>query len=212
MEPEDIDELLENGRYKHLSEETLVAYRDNQLDKIRVALADAHLKLCLICERKLAFLREEAEAVANYVITDEDRAAVQETVRRLKEENKAPASWKIKIERLRANINSFLDKWMLVFAPEPVLGNEDGDAFRYESEDDSLTVWARLKEDDASLEVYFSSPDLALEGARLRFRLGPFQTEVTLEHEEESKVVVATIRIPRRERPKKMTDIEIEII
>ena len=56
MEPEDIDQLLESGRYKHLAEETLVSYRDNQLDKIRVALADAHLRLCLICKQRLVFL------------------------------------------------------------------------------------------------------------------------------------------------------------
>jgi hypothetical protein len=211
MVPDDIDELIDDAKYKHLPKETLVSYRDSQLDPIQVALADAHLRRCLICKERLNFLMERAE-VENRM-GEAERTAIEQSIRRVKAEMDAPSPIFAGIQGLKTNLNSFLDAWMLLFAQEATLGTEDDeDVIRYESEDDALTVWARLNEDDASLEVYFSSPDLALEGSRVRFRLGPFQTEVTLEREEDSKVVAATIRIPRRERPKKMTDIEIEII
>lgn len=209
MKP-DIDQLLESGRYKHLSEETLVSYRDNQLDTIRVALADAHLRLCLICEQRLAFLKEEAEAVADYVITDEDRAAVLRTVREMKAESKALGLISTEIQRLTAHIKDMLTAWSVVFSHQ-ARGVKDGDeVFRHESKDGLFTVWVML-EMDASLTVHFSSPELAWEGAQLRFRLGRFEKEVTLQREEDSRVA-ARIEIPRPERARKMTDISLEVV
>src|SRR5205085_8894483 len=189
MKPEDIDQLLESGRYKHLSEETLVSYRDNQLDRIRVALADAHLRLCLICQERLAFLKEEAEAVANYVITEEDRAAIQQTVRDLEAETNAPGLVSTEIQRLTAYIRDMLVAWSVVFSQPAMRGFKDGDeVFRFENEKGLLTVWVML-ETDASLTFHFSSPELAWEGAQLRFRLGRFNKEVTLQREGDSRVV-----------------------
>lgn len=209
MEPEDIDQLLESGRYKHLSEETLVSYRDNQLDKIRVALADAHLRLCLICEQRLAFLKEEAEAVANYVITEEDRAAIQQTVREMKAESNAPGLISTEIQRLTSYINDLLHAWIVPFSKAAVRGSGDGDEiWRYESEDGMLTAWAVL-EKNASLTVHFSSPELDWEGARILFRLGPFSKEVALQRKDSG--VAAKIEIPRRERAKNMADISIKV-
>lgn len=210
MKPKDIDQLLESGRYKHLSEETLVSYRDNQLDRIRAALADAHLRLCLICQERLAFLKEEAEAVANYVITEEDRAAIQQTVRDLKAETNAPGLVSTEIQRLTAYIRDMLVAWIVPFSEEMRGGGDGDEIWRYESEDGMLTAWAVL-EKNASLTVHFSSPELTWEGVQLRFRLGPFSKEITLQREGDSRVV-ATIKIPRRERARKMNDISIEIL
>jgi hypothetical protein len=211
MKPEDIDQLLESGRYKHLSEETLVSYRDNQLDKIRVALADAHLRLCLICNDRLDFLKEEAEAVANYVITEEDRAAIQQTVRDMKAESNAPVLISTEIQRLTAYIKDMLTAWSVVFSQPAMRGVKDGDeVFRHESKDGLFTVRVML-ETDASLTFHFSSPELAWDGAQLRFRLGRFDKKVTLQREEDSRVA-ARIEIPRRERARKMNDISLEIV
>lgn len=211
MKPEDIDQLLESGRYKHLSEETLVSYRDNQLDTIRVALADAHLRLCLICDEKLAFLKGEAEAVADYVITEEDRAAVQQTAREMKAESKALGLISTEIQRLTAYIKDMLTAWSVVFSQQAMRGVKDGDeVFRYESKDGLFTVRVML-ETDASLTFHFSSPELAWDGAQLRFRLGRFEKEVTLQHEEGSRVA-ARIEIPRRERARKMNDLSLEVV
>src|ERR1044072_8719125 len=146
MAPEDTDQLLEGGKYKHLSEETLVSYRDSQLDKIRTAMADAHLRLCLICQGRLAFAREKAELQA---MSEASRAAIQRSI-------------------------------------------------------------SKLKTEDASLVVHFSSPELSWEGARIRFKIGPFNEEVALR--KEGSEVVAEIKIPRRERPRNLADISIEIL
>ncbi|MFL6414559.1 MAG: hypothetical protein ACJ74Y_02675, partial [Bryobacteraceae bacterium] len=50
------------------------------------------------------------------------------------------------------------------------------------------------------------------DGAQLRFRLGRFEKEVTLQREEDSRRVAARIEIPRRKRARKMTDISLEVV
>ena len=80
MEPKDIEQFLENAKYSHLSDATLVSYRDGQLNETGLAMADAHLNLCLVCERRLTFLKEEQEALGNYAVTSTDRALIQESI------------------------------------------------------------------------------------------------------------------------------------
>ena len=211
MGPEDIEQLLESAKFSHLSEATLVSYRDNQLDKIGRALADAHLRLCHVCERRLTFLKEEAEALESYVLTEEDRASIAESTRKLKPERRATDHISTQRERLAAYINELVTAWTILFSKPAMRGAGDGDeVWRYESKDGLLTAWAIL-ESDASLTVHFSSPELAWEGARIRFRLGPFSKEVTLQREGDS-ALAAKIEIPRRKRAKKMADISIEIV
>ncbi|HEY6806986.1 MAG TPA: hypothetical protein VI306_25640 [Pyrinomonadaceae bacterium] len=87
MGSEDSEQLLEEARFKHLSETTLISYKNDQLDEVALALADAHLKLCLICERRLCFLKKEAEALDSYEPSESDRVAVEKLIR--KHETKA---------------------------------------------------------------------------------------------------------------------------
>jgi len=195
METQDIEQLLENAKYAHLSEATLLSYRDSQLDEIGVALADAHLTRCLVCERKLTFLREEREVLT---ITEEP-------------EIRAGDYFHTELQRLASYVNDLLDAWIIVFSEPAMRGAKDGDeVWRYKRDDKLLTAWAIL-ESDASLTVHFSSPELAWEGTRIRFRLGPFRKEVTLQREGDSGVA-AKIEIPRDERAKNMADISIEVI
>jgi len=195
MGAQDFEQLLKNVKYGHLSRATLVSYRDSLLDELEVALAEAHLKRCLVCDRKLAFLREEA------------------TVLTMREEPETIASdfFHTEMQRLASYIDDLLNAWIVVFRQPAMRGAGDGDeVWRYESEDGLLRAWAILQS-DASLTVHFSSPELAWEGARIKFRLGPFSKEVTLQREGDSGVA-AKIKIPRRQRAKKMSDISIEVV
>lgn len=195
MGTQDIEQLLKNAKYAHLSEATLLSYRDSQLDEIGVALADAHLTRCLVCYSKLTFLREEEAA---QTITGEP-------------EIRAGDYFHTELQRFASYIKDLLDAWIIVFSEPAMRGSEDGDeVWRYETKDKLLTAWAIL-ESDASLTVHFSSPELAWEGVRIRFRLGPFSKEVALQRKGDSGVA-AKIEIPRDERAKNMADISIEVI
>jgi hypothetical protein len=196
MAPKSLEQLFDDAKEKHLAETTLVSYRDDQLDRIGLALADAHLRLCLICQRRLSFLREEL--LEGQVMTELLPARKATDIH---------TEWL----RLSAYIRDLLDAWLVVFSKQTMRGTGDGDeVWKYKSKDGLLTAWAIL-ENDASLTVHFSSPELAWEGTRIRFRLGPFSKEVTLQREGDSRVV-AKVEILRRERAKKMADISIEVI
>jgi hypothetical protein len=211
MRLQDIEKLLESAKYRHLSDPTLVSYRDSQLDEIEGTLAEAHLKLCLVCERRLTFLREEAEALKNYAVTENDRTLIRDTISKLESEPNPTPRGKGNIQALKTYINDLLTDWVILFGKPAMRGADDGDeVWRYESKDRLLTAWAIL-ETDASLTVHFSSTELAWEGTRMRFRLGPFSKEVTLQREGDSGLA-AKIEIPRRERAKKMKDISIEVL
>ena len=211
MGSEDIEQLLEKARFKHLSEATLVSYRDNQLDRIGLALADAHLKLCLICDRKLALLKGEAEARESYQVTEEDHVANEQFVRGLKKRKGVRSYIEKEIERAKSYFSDLLGAWILVHSREAVRGAKRGNVkWRYKSKGGLLKAWSVL-ETDHSLTVHFSSSELKWEGIRIRFRLGPFRKEVTLEREGDL-TVTAKINIPRRSLAKKMDDISIEIL
>lgn len=196
MAPKSLEQLFDDARVKHLSETTLVSYRDDQLNGIGLALADAHLRLCLICKRRLSFLREELlEGQVMTELPEREATDIQ-----------------TELQRLSAYINELLVAWSVVFSQPAMRGVEDGDeVFRHESKDGLFTAWVML-ETDASLTFHFSSPELAWDGAQLRFRLGRFEEEVTLQREEDSRRVAARIEIPRRERARKMKDISLEVV
>ena len=211
MGPEDIDQLLENARFKHLSDATLVSYRDNQLDRIMLALADAHLEICLICDRKLTFLKGEAEARESYVVTEEDHAANEQFVREM---SRGQSPWSFlqkQIERAKPYVADALNYWILVHSRAPVRGSQKGNVkWKHESKDGVFKVWS-VMETDRSLTVHFSSTDLNWEGIRIRFRLGPFRKEVTLEREGDL-TVAAKINIPYRSLARKMNDASMEVL
>lgn len=210
MGRKDIGQLLESAKFKHLSETMLVSYRGIKLDKIQRALAESHLQRCLICQRNLAFLNNEAEAVENYVLTDEDHAANEKFVRGLKPKKNATDYIKTEIKRLASLIKDVEEAWILFFSKQAMRGTGDGDElWRYKSKRGLLTVWA-IQETDVSLTVHFSSPKLVWEGARLKFQLGTFSKEITLKRKGDG--VAAKIKIPRSMRPKKMNRFSIEVL
>jgi hypothetical protein len=205
---EDIEQLLKDAKFRHLSEATLISYSDDQLDKVGLALADAHLSLCLICKRRLTFLKEEAEALESYVMTEEDHASIEQLIKP-EPVNRLPDYISNELQRLNSYVRDLLNAWIVPFSKAAMRGAGDGDEiWRYESEDGMLTAWAVL-EKNASLTVHFSSPELAWEGARILFRLGPFSKEIALQRKDSG--VAAKIEIPRRERAKNMADISIKV-
>ncbi len=210
MGSEDIEQVLEKAKFKHLSDATLISYNDNQLDKTGRALADAHLDLCLICGGQLAILQGEPAARDGYVITESDRDTIGQTVKKLTLQPGFTDQVLTELERLNSYVKDLATAWMALFSRPRMVGTGDGDeVWRYESEDGWLTAWAVLDR-KANLAVHFSSPELAWKNFRIRFKLGPFSKEVTLQREGER--VTAKIVIPRRERAKKMTDISVEIL
>lgn len=50
----DIESVLREARFVHLTDQELVGYHDNELGSFPLARAKAHLKLCLICEQRSA--------------------------------------------------------------------------------------------------------------------------------------------------------------
>jgi hypothetical protein len=211
MGAEDIEQLLKKTKFRHLSDNTLIAYRDAQLDDIGAMLVDAHLRLCLLCERRLTFLKEAANAAESYVINEKDRALIRETVKNLEAETRLTPRVAGGIQKLRSHIERLLADWTAVFSPPAFRGRGDGEqVWKYESEDGLLTAWVVL-EIDASLTVHFAATELAWEGARLRFRLGRFSAEATLQREGDGGLT-AEIKIPRDQRARKMHDISIEVV
>jgi hypothetical protein len=205
---DDIEQLLKDAKFRHLSEATLTSYSDGQLDKVGLALADAHLSLCLICKRRLTFLREEAEALESYVMTEEDHASIEQLINP-NPANSLPSYISNELQRLNSYVGDLLNVWSVQFSKAAMRGADDGDEiWRYESADGMLTAWAVL-EKNASLTVHFSSPELAWEGVRILFRLGPFSKEIVLQRKDSE--VAAKIEIPRPQRAKNMADISIEV-
>lgn len=215
MEPQDIEQVLKSAKFRHLSEATLVSYRDQDLDEIGLALANAHLRLCAICENRLNFLKQEEEAIESYTVTERDSALIHQAIDEIasgkRELGLAPVqSIGAAARRLSDYFKELQLAWVMQFS-EPMRGTADGDqVFRHQSPDGRLTTWATL-EKDASLTVFFESNDLSLKGARVRFRLGSFSRELILQQETAS-TVSARVEIPRRDRTRTMADFSIEVI
>jgi hypothetical protein len=207
MRTEDIEQLLERARFKHLSESTLVSYNDNQLDEVGQALADAHLRLCLICEQRLTFLKEESEALESYQITDEDKASIKKALGQ--PESRLTDYIAAELKRLNSYVQEVLEAWRLPYRKLAMRGGPEGDEpWEIQSKDKVFTV-RTVSNKRGDLTVQFSSIELRWEGFQIHFKLGPFHKDVTL-HRKGNKVT-AKVVIPKQERSKKMRDVSIDV-
>jgi len=207
MGTEDIEQLLERARFKHLSESTLVSYNDNQLDEVGQALADAHLRLCLICERRLTFLKEESEALESYKITDEDKASIKKLVGQ--PQPKLEEYISAELERLNSYVQEVLAAWRLPYRKLAMRGGPEGnESWEIQSKDKVFTV-RTVSNKREDLTVQFSSTELRWEGFQIHFKLGSFHKDVALSRK--GNRVTAKVVIPKQERPKKMRDISIKV-
>ena len=217
MKTDDLENDLRNLKYIHLTESELVAYCDQKLDRMRRARVEAHLKQCFICERQLTLLREEDAALSNREINAEDVAFVERLIEQRGRAPKRSAARLIETAQeipLRLRLDEYLRQmvanWQVQFAQEAtrnVVGRCK-EIWRWQSEDGLLQGRA-VQERNADLTIHLSSNEAGLEGARLNVRLGPLSQEVTLRRVSESEVY-AKVAVPRRQRPRKMTDLSIE--
>lgn len=218
MKTDNLENELRDLKFTHLSESELVAYCDQELDQVYRARVEAHLKRCFICESQLELLREESAALSNREITADDVELVERLMEQMGLAEKPIGDTPIEVmkdvslqERLAKYLQQMVANWRIYFRPEAVRrGDEGEEIWRWESEDGRLQVRA-IMEKNANLTIHFSSKEIDLEGARLKVRLGLLSQEITLRRVFESEVH-AEVAVPRRQRPRNMADISIEII
>ena len=216
MKSDDLENELRNLKSTHLTESEMVAYCDQELDQIGRARAEAHLKQCFICERQLELLQEETAALTNRLITSEDVAFVERLMDQTGRAQKSSAYRSAEIarevplrERLTEYLRQMIADWQIQFDPAR-RGDQREEVWRWQSEDGHLQARATL-EKNADLTVHFSSNEMQLEGARLHFRLGSMNQELTLRRISESEVA-AQVAVPLRYRLGNMADISIQIV
>lgn len=203
MKTDDLENELRGLKLLHLTESELAAYADHGLDQISRDRAEAHLKQCFICERRLKLLEEENAALSNRVITAEDEAFVEQLIER---RGLVETSRESRLrERLSQYLRLMVEDWRLTFAPV----HRGDQVWQWQSEDGRLLASATME--NADMVVHLSSTEMGLEGARLRFNLGQFSEELTLRQVSESEVG-AQVAIPWEYRRGGVADISIEIL
>jgi hypothetical protein len=217
MKIEDLERALQDAKYHHVKDDVLVSYRDQQLDAISRTQIEAHLNLCLICERRLLRLREEHAEVERYEPGREDRALVKQVLQRVRREQpqvletgKAAARTSV-LERFAEQMRQAAASWR-AFAMQlaPVRGATRGtETWRWQSEDGQLTLYM-VVEPTADLTLHASARNPELEGARLKIKVGSLSREAPLQRVSESESH-AEVVIPRKQRPKHLRDISIEV-
>jgi hypothetical protein len=213
---EDLENELRSLKFTHLSELELAAYCDQELDQMRRARVEAHLKQCFICERQLALLRDEGVALSNRQISAEDVALVERLMEQTGLAQKPSAarpgetSTGVPLqERLAEYLRQMVANWQVSFAT--VRRSDQGkEVWRWHSEDGRLQARAMM-EKNADLTIHFSSKEIELEGVRLNIRLGQLSQEITLQRVSESEVY-AKVAVPWQQRQGNMTDLSIESV
>lgn len=215
MQTEDVEDRLKGLRLVHLTESELVAFSEQQLDPLCRARAESHLKQCFICERLLKLVREEDAAQSTQQVTAEDVALVERLWQRESGGNaslaqRPEAAKRALLEWLAESLRQMAARWVIDL--QPVRHADQGEeVWRWQSEDGHLRARATI-EKNADMIVHFSSDEMGLVGARLRFRVGAFSKEITLERASESEVA-AQVAIPWPYRQgNMMSDISIETI
>jgi hypothetical protein len=208
MQPSDVENELKKLRLVHLTRSELLAFFEQQLDPVRRARAEAHLKQCFICERLLKLLGEDAE-LGSQQVTAED-AALVERLWGQSESGAEPPSRVALREWLTESLRQMVASWLVAF--QPVRHADQGEeVWTWRSEDGRLRARAII-EKNADMIVRFSSDEMELDGARLRFRLGSLSQELILRRTAESEVA-AQVAIPwPYRRGSMMSDISIELV
>lgn len=219
MKPDDLENELLNLKFVHLTETELADYCDQGLDQIGRARVEAHVKQCFICERHLELVREESLALSNRAITPEDVAFVERLMEKHPRAQEPSATRPTEAarevpprERLADYLGLMMASWRIDFGQGALRGDSEKgeEVWRWQSEDGKLQARAMM-EKNADLTIHFSSNEMDLEGARLRFRLASFNRELTLRRISESEVT-GQVAVPWPYRQGDMTDIAIEVV
>jgi hypothetical protein len=220
MKQSDPENELKNVRFDHLTQAELGSYCDQELDRLGLARAEAHLKLCLICDRRLTYLKEERAALINREVTAEDvaliRRAMQKTGLQPRSSTSKPGEVKAGItlpDRMADYLRRIVESWRAHFLPMQGMRGTEGqgnEVWKWQSEDEVLKARAILGK-NGDLTIQFSANDLSLESARLKIRIGPMHRKVTLKRVSDHEVYAKMV-VPRNRRPKNLADISIEMI
>jgi anti-sigma factor RsiW len=206
MMADDLENDLRDLRFRHLSEIELTAYCEGELAPMRRARVEAHLKHCFICERELALLREEIAVLSNRQVTAADVRLVERLAEYLRQ---MAASWRTRFAQgATRGIGSRQSESVL--EAEHGAADQGEEVWRWQSEDGKLRARAAL-EGNGDLAVHLASGEDEMDGLRLNMRIGPFSQEFTLRRVSKSEVA-AKVVVARRQRPRKLEDIAVEII
>jgi hypothetical protein len=214
MRTDDLENELRNLKFAHLDERELVAFCDQELDEIGRVRAEAHLKQCFICERRVALLLEESAALGQQHVSDEDVALVERLMEQVASEPSpsaaGPAANEIPLqERLAEYLRLLAASLQIAFTPTR-RAEPDEAVWSWQTPDGRLQARAIMQK-NADMVIHFSSNEMELEGAHLRFRRGALNQETTLRRVSESEVG-AQITVPWEYRQHSTADIFIEII
>lgn len=162
MELKEIEQLLTDAKFVHLTDDELSTHHDHRLDDITSARADAHLKLCQICSQRLDILRMEKEALAHPAVSATDVALV----RKLLQQIPSPHATR----RAAAAVTLF---WAVRLASARRL------AVQFQTTEPLLHVWPKekegiscvLAEDEKGFVFTVDSTREAHNGALVRFAL-----------------------------------------
>jgi hypothetical protein len=194
MKLDDVKKALKNAKYIHLTDDTLISYRDQILDEISRSQVDAHLDLCLICKRRLSVFQEEYAAFYG-------------------DGKPTPPAGNPLLNRFAEYLRRAAADWDTYFAQlQPVRGSKGTgyEVWRYEDKAQGFVAYARV-EPTADLTLHFSSRDTGLEGERLTVRVGSVTEGATFQHVSKSEVR-ADVTVPRRKRPRNLKDISFEMV
>lgn len=219
MKTDDLENELRNLRFAHLTEDELVAYCDQELDNIPRLRVEAHIRHCFICSRQLALLQEESAALSNTERSPEDVALVERLMEQGRLRVKQPstavpeAAEEIPLrEQLAEYLRQMAASWRVNFA-QVMRSGESGtgeEVWHWQSEDGRVEARAVI-ESNADMTIHFTSSEPRLQGARINFRLGPFNHEIILQRVSESEIY-AKIVLPPQQRQGILADVSIESV
>lgn len=220
MAKNNLENELRNLKFIHLTESEIEDYCDQELDPMRRARVEAHVKECFRCERKLAGLLAESAALDNRATTAEDVAIVERLMDQMELAPKPSASDPLNpakeipsAERLAEYLRQMVASWRLSFGQGALRGeaDQDDEVWRWQSADGRVQARA-IMEKNADLTIHLSSNEMALGGTRLSFRLGSMSQELTLRRISDSEVA-AQVAVPWQYRQgRNVIDISIEIV
>ncbi|MFL6276867.1 MAG: anti-sigma factor family protein [Blastocatellia bacterium] len=216
MKTDDLENKLRSLKLIHLTESALTAYCDQELDHVSRALAEAHIKQCFICARKVELLREEDEALQRREISAEDVALVERLMAESHPRRQSPAARPVTNaqgipaeQRLTEYLRPMIASWQTFFSQQaaPHLAGQGEEIWQWQSEDGYMRARAML-ETSNDLTIHFSSSEMQLEGARLHVRLGPIEQQTTMRRVSDSEVY-AKVAVPRQQ-PREMAALSIK--
>lgn len=208
----DIEQKLKSATLRHLTDDELLAYRDNELDEITLGRAQAHLKRCVLCENSLAFHREEAARLAAVEITPEDLEVARRVMKELNAAHplKTRPSAPSLIERLKEYLLDSTEVLQAYFLPLAATRDSSENELKKWISGDGLFDVSITLQDTADLAIHIHSKERGFIGQRIRVRLGSFTDEAILKRASESEVY-ARIEVPKEKRPRNLGSISIEL-